>query len=44
MIKNAKLGCAPQNALESVKNAADLVVCDNNSGAIAEIIEYIERL
>ena len=34
MIKNAKLGCAPENALESVKNAADLVVCDNNSGAV----------
>lgn len=44
MIKNANLGCAPDNALDCVKKAADLVVCDNNSGAISEIIDYIERL
>lgn len=44
MIKNANLGCAPNNAHESVKEAADLVVCDNNSGSISEIIDYIERL
>lgn len=44
MIENADLGCAPKNALDCVKDAADLVVCDNNSGAIAEIIDYIERL
>ena len=31
------------SAQESVKQAADIVVCDNNSGAISEIIDYIER-
>ncbi len=44
MIEKADLGAAPANALETVKNAADLVVCDNNSGAISEIIEHIEKL
>ncbi|MCH5203559.1 MAG: HAD family phosphatase [Oscillospiraceae bacterium] len=44
MIKNADLGCAPINALESVRDAADLVVCDNNSGAISEIIDYIGKI
>ncbi len=44
MIQKADLGVAVASAQEEVKAAADLVVCDNNSGAIAEIIEYIERL
>ncbi len=44
MIKNADLGFAPENAHESVKKCADVVVCDNNSGAVAEMIEYIEKL
>lgn len=44
MIVNADLGAAVGNAHPEVKAAADIVVCDNNSGAIAEIIDYIERL
>ena len=44
MIQKADLGVAVASAREEVRAAADLVVCDNNSGAIAEIIEYIERL
>lgn len=44
MIEKVQLGVAPANALEAVKQAADLVVCDNNSGAISEIIDYIEKL
>ena len=44
MIRKADLGCAVASAQESVKRAADLIVCDNNSGAIAEIINYIEKL
>ncbi len=44
MIKNANLGVAVGNALDEVKAAADIVVCDNNSGSIAEIIDYIENL
>lgn len=44
MIKNANLGAAVASAQESVKAVADLIVCDNNSGAISEVIDYIERL
>lgn len=44
MIRNADLGAAVASAQESVKAAADIVVCDNNSGAIAEVIDYIETL
>lgn len=44
MIQKADLGVAVASAQPSVKQAADLIVCDNNSGAIAEIIDYIEKL
>lgn len=44
MIQKADLGVAVASAQECVKQAADLIVCDNNSGAIAEIIDYIEKL
>lgn len=44
MIQKADLGVAVASAQESVKQAADLIVCDNNSGAIAEIIDHIEKL
>ncbi|MGN1118837.1 MAG: Cof-type HAD-IIB family hydrolase [Oscillospiraceae bacterium] len=43
MIQQADLGAAVASAQDSVKQAADIIVCDNNSGAIAEIIEYLER-
>lgn len=44
MIQMADLGAAVASAQESVRQAADIIVCDNNSGAISEIIDYIERL
>lgn len=44
MIKNANLGFAVASAQESVKAVADHIVCDNNSGAISEIIDFIEKL
>lgn len=44
MIQKADLGVAVASAEPEVKAAADLVVCDNNSGAIAEIIDYIEKM
>lgn len=44
MIKAADLGVAVASAQEAVRAAADLVVCDNNSGAMAQIIDYIEKL
>lgn len=44
MIQKADLGVAVASAQACVKQAADLIVCDNNSGAISEIIEYIEKI
>ena len=44
MIIKADLGATVESAHPDVKKAADIVVCDNNSGAVCEIIEYIERL
>lgn len=44
LIQRAKLGVAVGSAQQEAKEAADLIVCDNNSGAIAEVIEYIEKL
>lgn len=44
MVKMADLGVAVCSAQEQLRNAAKLIVCDNNSGAICEIIDYIETL
>lgn len=44
MIQKADLGAAVASAQDCVKKVADLIVCDNNSGAVAEIIEHIEKL
>lgn len=44
MIANADLGAAVASAQPEVKAAADIVVCDNNSGAMAQLIDYIEGL
>ena len=44
MIAKADLGAAVAGAQPDVKAAADIVVCDNNSGAIAQIIDYIEKM
>lgn len=42
MLKVAHIGVAPNNALESVKKAADFVTNHtNNTGAIAETIDYL---
>ena len=43
MIAEADLGVAVANALDSVKEAADLIVRDNNHSPIREIIEYIRK-
>ena len=44
LIRDARLGVAVASAQQEAKNVADLIVCDNNSGAISEVIEYIEKL
>jgi len=44
MIQAADLGVATGNAEQVVKDAANLVVCDNNSGIIKEILHELSRL
>ena len=44
MIAEADLGVAVGNALDSVKEAADLIVSDNNHAPMREIIEHIRRM
>lgn len=44
MLEMADLGIAVANAEQCVKDIADLIVCDNNSGAIAEIIEHLKKI
>ena len=44
MISSADLGAAVANALDSVKQAAKLIVSDNNSAPMSEIIDYIRKL
>jgi len=43
MIREADLGIAVANAEEAVKKAAKFTVCDNNSGAVSEIVEYLKN-
>ena len=44
LIRDADLGIAVASAQDAAKAVADHIVCDNNSGAIAEVINYIEKL
>lgn len=44
MVAEADLGVAVGNALESVKEAADIIVSDNNHSPMREIIEYIRKI
>ncbi len=41
MIRAADVGVCPSNADPMVKEAADLMVCSNNEGAIADLIDRI---
>ncbi|WP_069988949.1 Cof-type HAD-IIB family hydrolase [Massilioclostridium coli] len=41
MLQKAHLGVAVGNALPEVKQIADLVVCTNEEGAIADTMEYV---
>lgn len=42
MLKAAKIGVAVANAIESVKNVADIVTVSNNNHAIARVIELLD--
>ncbi len=39
MIKEAGIGVAVGNAVQGLKDAADIVTVSNNDGAVAKIIE-----
>lgn len=43
MVKMADIGFAVSNAIQAVKDAADVIVSDNNHNAIAEIVDYLEK-
>lgn len=43
LLQVAGFAAIPQNSPEDLKQYADLVVCDCNEGAVADLIEYIER-
>lgn len=43
LLQAAGFAAMPQNAPEELKRDADLVVCDCGEGAVADLIEYIER-
>lgn len=42
MLKTANVGVCPSNAIDAVKQIADLCLCSNEDGVIADLIEYIE--
>lgn len=42
MLKAADVGVCPSNALDEVKKIADLCLCSNEDGVIADLIEHIE--
>ncbi|MBR2908282.1 MAG: HAD-IIB family hydrolase [Clostridia bacterium] len=43
MLRAADLAACPSNALDSVKAVADVIVGSCNDGAVADLIEYIEK-
>jgi hydroxymethylpyrimidine pyrophosphatase-like HAD family hydrolase len=43
MVQQADLGVAVNNAEQIVKDFSDIVVCDNNSGVIHEIVNYLNK-
>lgn len=42
MLRAADVGVCPANALDEVKNIADMCLCSNEDGVIADLIERIE--
>lgn len=42
LLRAADVSACPENALDSLKELADVVVCSNNDGALAGFIEFID--
>lgn len=43
MIKAADIGVCPKSGLESAQKEADIIVCDASDGAVAHLIEILEK-
>lgn len=43
MLRTAHIGFAPQNAEADIVKVADVVVCDNNRGAVADAVEWLDK-
>ncbi len=43
MLMSADVSVCPSGAVSEIKRIADLCLCSNNDGLIADLIEYIER-
>ena len=41
MLRCSDLAVAVENAQDEVKKHADIIVCDNNSGVVYDIVEYL---
>ena len=41
LLRTADISAAPANALPEVRETADHIVCSNNEGAVADLIERI---
>ena len=42
LLRESDVSACPENAIESVREIADITVCSNNDGAVAGLIEYID--
>lgn len=42
LLRGADIAACPENAIDSIKELADVIVCSHNDGAIAGLIEYID--
>ncbi len=42
LLKDADLSACPSNAIIQLREIADVIVCSNNDGAVAGLIEYID--
>ena len=43
MLRAADVAVCPANALDKIKEICDLCLCDNDTGVIADLIEYIDN-
>lgn len=43
LLQQADISACPQNAIKALHEIADVIVCSNNDGAVAGLIEYIDE-